>query len=83
MEIKYDPPSIDDIGLSFTSDEIYDSEVGKKFIEAIEEQRIEKCFEDIKQVLKKYGCKLYTDEYFIKIESNDYFEFYDTSDFDK
>lgn len=83
MTTKYNPPSIDDTGPSFTSDEIYDSEVGKKFIEALEEQKIEKCFEDIKLVLRKYGCKLYTDEYFIKIESNDYFEFYDTSDFDK
>ena len=31
MTTKYDPPSVDDIGPSLTSDEIYDSEVGKKF----------------------------------------------------
>ena len=81
MTTKYDPPSVDDIGPSLTSDEIYDSEVGKKFTEALEEQRIKKCFEEIKQVLRKYGCKLYTNEYFIKIESNDDFEFYDSDDF--
>ena len=45
--------------------------------------KINECFEEIKQVLKKYGCKLYTDEYFIKIENGYDFEFYDTSDFDK
>ena len=81
MTTKYDPPSVDDTGPSLTSDEIYDSEVGKKFTEALEEQRIKKCFEEIKQVLRKYGCKLYTNEYFIKIESNDDFEFYDSDDF--
>ena len=81
MTTKYNPPSVDDIGPSLTSDEIYDSEVGKKFTEALEEQRIKKCFEEIKQVLRKYGCKLYTNEYFIKIESNDDFEFYDSDDF--
>ena len=83
MTTKYDPPSVDDTGPSLTSDEIYDSEVGKKFTEALEQQKIEKCFEEIKQVLRKYGCKLCIDEYFVKIESNDDFEFYDTSDFDK
>lgn len=57
MTTKYDPPSVDDTGPSLTSDEIYDSEVGKKFTEALEEQRIEKCFEEIKQVLKKYECE--------------------------
>ena len=46
MATKYDPPSVDDIGPSLTSDEIYDSEVGKKFTEALEEQRIKKCFVD-------------------------------------
>ena len=59
MTTKYDPPSVDDTGPSLTSDEIYDSEVGKKFTEALEEQRIEKCFEEIKQVLKKHECEIY------------------------
>jgi len=60
MTTKYDPPSVDDTGPSLTSDEIYDSEVGKKFIEALEEQRIEKCFEEIRQGLKNYGCHIDT-----------------------
>lgn len=59
MTTKYDPPSVDDTGPSFTSDEIYDSEVGKKFTEALEEQKIEKCFEEIKNVLKKHKCEMY------------------------
>ena len=42
MTTKYNPPSVDDIGPSLTSDEIYDSEVGKKFTEALEKQKIEK-----------------------------------------
>ncbi len=59
MTTKYNPPSVDDTGPSFTSDEIYQSEVGKKFIEALEEQRIKKCFEEIKQVLRKHECGIF------------------------
>jgi len=82
MTTKYDPPSIDDAGPSFTSDEIYDSEVGKKFIEALEEQRIEKCFEEIKQVLVKYRCELYCNED-IEIYNENNIKFYSWKDFDK
>lgn len=71
MTTKYDPPSVDDIGPSFTSDEIYDSEVGKKFTEALEDQRIEKCFEEIKHVLKKYGCDLIVDDYHIEMHNKE------------
>lgn len=81
MTTKYDPPSVDDIGPSFTSDEIYQSEVGKKFTEAIEEQRIEKCFEEIKQVLKKYGCEVVVDEYYIEIYYKEVKVIYDSEDF--
>jgi len=83
MTTKYDPPSIDDAGPSFTSDEIYDSEVGKKFTEALEEQKIEKCFEEIKQVLVKYRCEitLYKNE--IELYHNDYGLYYKQKDFNK
>ena len=80
MTTKYDPPSVDDIGPSFTSDEIYQSEVGKKFTEALEEQRIKKCFEEIKQVLKKHECEIYCNEY-IEIYNKDDIKFYSWKDF--
>ena len=82
MTTKYDPPSIDGIGPSLTSDEIYQSEVGKKFTEALEEQRIEKCFEEIKQVLKKYGCELYCNED-IEIYNENNIKFYSWKDFSR
>ena len=86
MTTKYDPPSVDDTGPSLTSDEIYDSEVGKKFTEALEEQRIEKCFEEIKQVLKKYECMIHIAGGFgLEIWKNDLskHECYSPKDFDK
>ena len=84
MTTKYDPPSVDDIGPSFTSDEIYDSEVGKKFTEALEEQRIEKCFEEIKQVLVKYRCELSPYGNLVRIRTKyGNFEFYSASDFNE
>ena len=82
MTTKYYPPSVDDTGPSFTSDEIYQSEVGKKFTEALEEQRIEKCFEGIKQVLKKYGCELYCNED-IEIYNENNIKFYSWKDFSR
>lgn len=71
MTTKYYPPSVDDTGPSFTSDEIYQSEVGKKFTEALEKQRIEKCFEEIKQVLKKHECDLIVDDYHIEMHNKE------------
>ena len=58
MTTKYYPPSVDDTGPSFTSDEIYDSEVGKKFTEALEEQRIEKCFSSSSSFVSLNGSTL-------------------------
>ena len=84
MTTKYDPPSVDDTGPSFTSDEIYHSEVGKKFTEALEEKRIEKCFEEIKQVLRNYGCEICLDDEVMSIWTNDlkYHEYYSQKDLD-
>ena len=82
MTTKYDPPSVDDIGPSFTSDEIYDSEVGKKFTEALEKQKIEKCFQEIKQVLNKYECNLYTTND-IEIYSDYGFKYYEPEQFNE
>lgn len=86
MTTKYDPPSVDDTGPSFTSDEIYDSEVGKKFTEALEEQKIEKCFEEIKQVLKKHECEIYGmygNDVVIYDKKGSETKNYDSEDFDK
>ncbi len=82
MTTKYDPPSVDDTGPSFTSDEIYDSEVGKKFTEALEEQKIEKCFEEVKQVLVKYRCELYCNGD-IEIYNENNIKFYSWKDFSR
>lgn len=48
------------------------------------EENIEKCFEEIKQVLKKYECDLYPYGDLVKIKTQDgYFELYGYLDFNK
>jgi len=46
------------------------------------EENIEKCFEEIKQVLEKYGCEIYSNED-IEIYDKDNIKFYSWKDFDK
>lgn len=43
---------------------------------------IEKCFEDIKQVLEKYGCELWTSDD-IEIYDKDNIKFYTWKDFSR
>lgn len=45
------------------------------------EENIEKCFEEIKQVLKKYECKIYT-TLDIKLHDKDNIKSYTWKDFD-
>ena len=48
------------------------------------QENIEKCFEEIKQVLKKYECDLYPYGDLVKIKTQDgYFELYGYLDFNK
>lgn len=44
------------------------------------QENIEKCFEEIKQVLKSYGCEIYCNED-IEIYNKDDIKFYSWKDF--
>lgn len=48
------------------------------------EENIEKCFEEIKQVLKKYECEICLDDEVMSIWTNDlkYHEYYSQKDLD-
>lgn len=47
------------------------------------EKNIKECFEDIKQVLKKHGCKIEICKKEIEIYHNDYGLYYKQKDFNK
>lgn len=46
------------------------------------EENIEKCFEEIKQVLKKYGCEISLLKNEIELYHNDYGVYYKQKDFE-